>query len=402
MTCADSAASTPDRSRVIDRRDVNEIATQVARAVDLAEGAWGVVDVLRAIARHEPVAVRELSRHVELPVPIVAAIGNELRKRGIVDTQRPVRLTEVGRMVMGTETWLDSGDCPTCAGRGITVPAELDELADELSGVAERMPGARMELDQAHCTVDTKLRRVMLLSKLGVLAKPMIFIGDDDLTSLAVAMVAKSVGLPIGPMTVVDVDEALLDYIAAQARELGTDLTAVHHDATRPLPEALREGFAVALTDPPYTLAGAELFLSRAVSALEPRPGQHLLFSFGGRRPAETVAVQALIAGMGLAVRSLVPNFNEYLGAGILGGTSHLYHLRTVDGAAPSIDGDFDGPLYTADNRTESVRGFRCAACKTVQPVGPGQRFARIAELKAAGCPECGATTFRPLPLTPR
>lgn len=386
----------------IDVRDVNEIAAQVARAVDLAEGAWGVTDVLRAIARHEPVAVRDLSRHVELPVPIVAAIGNELRQRGIVDTQRPVRLTEAGRSAMATEAWLDFGDCPACGGRGIAVPGELADTAARLERIAEAMPGARMELDQAHCTVDTKLRRVMYLSKAGALAKPMIFIGDDDLTSLAVALVARRAELPTGPMTVVDVDADLLGYIAAQARELGADIETVHHDAVKPLPEALRERFAVALTDPPYTIAGAELFLSRAVSALQPRPGQHLLFSFGGRRPAETVAVQAAIAGMGLAVRRLVPNFNEYLGAGILGGTSHLYHLRTVDGAAPAIDGDFDGPLYTADNRSAPVRGFRCAACKTVQPVGPGQRFARVGELKAAGCPECGATVFRPLPLSPR
>lgn len=374
----------------------------MARAVDLAEGAWGVADVLRAIVRHEPVAVRDLSRHVELPVPIVAAIGNELRKRGVVDTQRPVRLTPEGRAAMAAEAWLDFGDCPACSGRGTVVPDELSGVAEELERVAEAMPGARMELDQAHCTVDTKLRRVMFLSEAGVLAKPMIFIGDDDLTSLAVAMVARRAELPIAPMTVVDVDADILDYIGDQARRLGAEIETVHHDAVKPLPQALCGEFAVALTDPPYTLAGAELFLSRAVSALQSRPGQHLLFSFGGRRPAETVAVQATIAGMGLAVRGLVPNFNEYLGAGILGGTSHLYHLRTVDGAAPSIDGEYDGPLYTADNRTETVRGFRCAACKTVQPVGRDQRFARIAELKAAGCPECGGTVFRPLPLTPR
>lgn len=371
-------------------------------AVDLAEGAWGVVDVLRGIRRHEPIAVRDLSRLVELPVPIVAAIGNELRTRGIVDTQRPVRLTPAGRDAMAAEAWLDFGDCPHCDGRGITVPDELSPVADELERLAEAMPGARMELDQAHCTVDTKLRRVMFLSEAGVLAKPMVFIGDDDLTSLAVALVAKHAKLPVAPMTVVDVDAAICGYIAETAAELGADITVVEHDVVEPLPPSVLGRHAVALTDPPYTVAGAELFVSRAVSALESRPGQHVLFSFGGRRPAETVTVQATIAAMGLATRSLTPNFNEYLGAGVLGGTSHLYHLRTVDGAAGTIDGRFDGPLYTADNRVERSRGFRCTACRTVQPVGPGERYSRIAELKAAGCPECGGTVFRPLPLTPR
>ena len=57
-----------------------------------------------------------------------------------------------------------------------------------------------------------------------------------------------------------------------------------------PLPGGLAGGFDVACTDPPYTVAGAELFLSRAVSALAPEPGRHVFFSFGARRPDETLA----------------------------------------------------------------------------------------------------------------
>ncbi|MGH8877401.1 MAG: bis-aminopropyl spermidine synthase family protein, partial [Stackebrandtia sp.] len=271
-------SSIHDRSRAIDRRDVTETAATVAAAVDLAEGAWGVVDVVRAVARHEPIAVREVSRHVELPVPIVAAICNELRKHGIVDSKRPVRLTEAAREAMAAEAWLDSGRCPTCDGRGLVVPAELSRAGEALERLAERMPGARMELDQAHCTVDTKLRRVMFLSQAGVLGKRTVFLGDDDLTSLAVALVAQLADRPAAPMTVVDVDAGLLDFIAEEAAALGADIEVVHHDAAKPLPAALRESFEVALTDPPYTVAGAELFVSRAVSALQPRPGAHLLF----------------------------------------------------------------------------------------------------------------------------
>ena len=77
--------------------DVDVIAAEVASAVGLAEGPAGVRDVLRVIAHHEPVAAREVGRLAELPVPIVAAVCNELRKRGVVDRARPVRLTPAGR-----------------------------------------------------------------------------------------------------------------------------------------------------------------------------------------------------------------------------------------------------------------------------------------------------------------
>ena len=61
------------------------IVHEVAASVGLAEGDAGVRDVVRAAARLEPVAVRKISRVTELPIPIVSAICNEFRKRGVVD-----------------------------------------------------------------------------------------------------------------------------------------------------------------------------------------------------------------------------------------------------------------------------------------------------------------------------
>ena len=78
--------------------DVDAVIAEVAAAVGLAEGPAGVADVLRVIARHEPVAAREVGRRAELPVPIVVAVCNELRKRGVVDRARPVQLTAAGRL----------------------------------------------------------------------------------------------------------------------------------------------------------------------------------------------------------------------------------------------------------------------------------------------------------------
>ena len=148
----------------------------------------------------------------------------------------------------------------------------------------------------------------------------------------------------------------------------------VKHNLREPLPEALLAGFDVACTDPPYTVAGAELFLSRAVSALAPGAGAHVFFSFGARRPDETLRTQRLMADMGLAVRSLVPGFNSYTGAGVLAGTSNLYHLRTTAGSQPVITGSYPGPLYSADMRAAATRPYRCAGCGAVHQVGPGAR----------------------------
>jgi hypothetical protein len=101
-------------------------------------------------------------------------------------------------------------------------------------------------------------------------------------------------------------------------------------------------------------------------------------------------------------VRALWPNFNEYLGAGILAGTSHLYYLRSTAAAAPLVEGDATGPLYTAEVRATAARPYRCAGCRAVHEVGPGGRWPRIAALQEAGCPQCGGAVFRPMPLRAR
>jgi N4-bis(aminopropyl)spermidine synthase len=387
--------------------DVDSAVTEVAAAVGLAEGEAGIRDILAAVLVAEPAAVREVARLAELPVPIVAAACNELRKRGIVDTQRPVQLTAGGREAVEAVTGGAPlrAACTACGGRGVIIPPVLAGLSARLQEAAEGAPGARPELDQTHCTVATKISRVLRLHEARALAgQRILLLGDDDLIAVAIAGFAAWLGRPavIRRLAVVDADADVLDWIGRQTAGTGVEVELVRHDLRQPLPAALAGAFDVVATDPPYTVAGAELFLSRAVSALAPEPGRHVFFSFGARRPDETVAVQQAIAALGLAVRSLSPGFNEYLGAGILGGTSNLYHLRTTAAASPLIEGEYSGPLYTADGRASATRPYRCASCRAVYEVGPGGRFPQIAALQQAGCPACGAVVFRPMPLVSR
>jgi predicted methyltransferase len=386
--------------------DMDSVIAEVALAVGLAEGRAGVSDVLRAIARSEPVAVRDVSRMAELPVPIVAAVCNELRQRGVVDRSRPVRLTPAGRDLLAERHAGLSAACPDCGGTGLAVPGALAGLAARLDRAAAGAPAAKPELDQTHCTVGTKIRRVLRMHEAGALTgRRILVLGDDDLISVAIAAVAGTdggLGAGVERLTVIDSDPDVLAWVREQISGTGVDAELVEHDLRRPLPAGLAGGFDVACTDPPYTVAGAELFLSRAVAALAPGPGRHVFFSFGARRPDETLRAQQLIGSMGLTVRGLWPGFNEYLGAGVLAGTSHLYHLRSTADARPVIEGDFSGPLYTAQTRAAATRPYRCTRCRAVHQVGPGSRWPRIAVLQAARCPECGGDVFRPMPLQAR
>jgi predicted methyltransferase len=362
------------------------VVREVAAAVGIVEGAAGVRNVLAVVAQREPIAVREISLETELPVPIVAAICNELRKRAVVAPGAPVRLLPDARQSLSAlAISLD--------------PDRLDGILERLTPSADAAPAVSVEIDQSHCTVETKLRRVLAMHAARALVwRRVLFLGDDDLTSLAVAEVAHYVGAQadLGELAVVDVDERILRFLEPRFAALNVPATLVRHDVREPLPAGLQRRFDTVFTDPPYTAAGAALFLSRAVSALA-GPGSDIFFAFGARNPDELVRTQAAIAQMGLVVRSLVRNFNEYVGAGILGGTSHLYHLTTTAATEPAVATTYPGPLYTGDT-PRPPRSYLCTQCATPQPVGPGERFKTVDELASARCPGCGGTSFRPGP----
>jgi hypothetical protein len=330
------------------------ILDEVAGAVGLAEGATGVGAVVSALVRLEPVSTRRLSRAAGLPVPIVASICGELRKRRVVADERPARLTKSGRELFGAGRLALSSStaCNECAGRGIVVPNELAPCVRDIARVARAAPNVRLDLDQCHCTVETKLKRVLALHEADALVgRRILLLGDDDLVSLAIGSVVRRFGsrTTITQLTVLDVDPHVVRFARRELARAPFPVTCIEHDLREPLPSGLAGSFDTVLTDPPYTAEGARLFLSRAAGALS--PGGTVLFSFGSRRPDTTFRVQLDLARMGMAIHGLAADFNRYVGAGALAGTSHLYILRATPALRPLVQGRFDGPLYTAEAR---------------------------------------------------
>jgi predicted methyltransferase len=334
--------------------DADPIVGDVADTVGLAEGTHGVRAVLEALARLEPVSVRALGRAADLPVPIVAAICGELRKHGIVADARPAQLTIAGRRRFApARTSAIETTCPTCGGRGLALPEAVARLRRGLARVAEEAPAARPELDQCHCTPKTKLRRVLALHAAGALAgKRVLLLGDDDLMSVTLARFAEHLGgpPPIEELAVVDIDDRLLAFVRAQLRGVSFAVRTVHCDLRDPLPGPLARRFDTVVTDPPYTSAGARLFLARAVEALAGE-GADVFLSFGSRRPHTQFELQRTVADSGLEIRALTRDFNDYVGAGAIGGTSHLYHLHATAGVRSPLAGRYDGELYTGTRR---------------------------------------------------
>src|SRR5260370_11077522 len=119
----------------VDSVDVDAVVAQVAAAVGLAEGESGIRDILAAVLSAEPAAVRDVARLAELPVPIVAAACNELRRRGAIDAQRPVRLTAGGRLAVAAAAGGPPlrAACPACTRRRGGHPARVSRPSAALA-----------------------------------------------------------------------------------------------------------------------------------------------------------------------------------------------------------------------------------------------------------------------------
>ena len=383
-----------------------QVLADVAAAASLQEGEAGALRVLRALTAG-PSATRAVARASGLPVPVVAAVQNELRARGLVTGSKPAELSEPGRQLARTLSLCAvpalTGGCPTCQGRGTGLPVDLEPVVAELAELMAAAPAVDLSLDQSFCTAASKVRRVLQMIASGGLPAPgLLAVGDDDLVSLAVVAVGRALGVRlVGELGVVDVSADLLTFIAAQLDRAGSAApraVLVEHDLRRPLPEQLQGRFTAAMTDPPYTVPGARLFLSRAVQGLRPGPGRDVYFHFGPKGPGEWLEVCRTFTDLGLAPSAMIRNFSAYEGSGVLGGVSQLTHLVTA--APPEPVGQYDGVLYTAQLRA-AAREFSCTGCDQRYLVEPGTDLPSVTVLKARGCARCGNTRFRPGRLSP-
>lgn len=331
--------------------DEADLLSEVAAASRLAEGREGVRRLLRSILRRGPVPVRELARDLGIPVPVVAAVRGELEKRGLLARGSGIDLTEAGLLFVEEHAGL------RCRRRfdlfeATTLPADLAPAIERLNAIAPRRPPVNVTLDQSHATTETAIRRGLYLYEHdAVEGRRILLIGDDDLTSLAIALSAEVAELGRPEIIVLDVDNRLVAFLNKEASKEGLPVEAIHHDLRAPIPPALEGGFDTFFTDPPYTLNGLSLFVSRGLEGLSEDGGAGAFVCFGRRAPTDTAAAIGLLAGSGLAPMEIVPTFNEYVGAQLLAGQSQMIRCSYAGGGERPVTGAFDGPLYTADFR---------------------------------------------------
>lgn len=359
----------------------------VSEKTKIMEGEEAVRKILREIFRRGKVSTKELASLTRLPLPITAAVRRELENEGLLSRERGAFLTDKGKKFIKEQlgfVYPFRLACSNCQGRGVQIPNEFMPLLEKLTKHLDTRPKPLTKLDQAYGTPETALLRALfMLEKGDVEGRRIIFLGDDDFTSIAVGLLRAA-----GEITVVDVDPRLLAAIQFVSRQENLHITCVEHDLKKPLPCSLHRKYDVVFTDPPYTITGLTLFISRGITALKSRKSVSVYFSFAHQPPNKMWMMQKTLNAMGLAIAEQIPRFNVYEGAEMFANTSFLTRLETSANAKPLVTGVFDGKIYTGEI-TQTVRTYQCVCGEQVK-VASTELIQTVEELKEKGCPKCG------------
>jgi S-adenosylmethionine decarboxylase proenzyme len=346
--------------------ETEKILTFVAERAQLGEGVEGVRSILLTMYRFPSLKNKKVSQKTRIAIPTLAATRNELVKAGVIEKKN--YLGEKGREWVKSNLNLKFEYDPLPENFDSTIRELPEEFSyiNEVKSYLENRPNPEFSLDQSHADFPTVLKKTLYLLKKGdIEGRRIIFLGDDDFISLAVGLTKLA-----NEITVVDIDDRILDYLSKSASKLSIrNFRVLHHDLRETIPKNIINKFDVVIMDPPYTNEGLRLFLKRAKQVLKsninvdgrkyPVVGKKCVLSFGNKPPNETQKLQLSIIDHGFIINEMLPDFNHYKGASIIGQFSHLYYLQTI--AEPENRYKFSyasGPIYTSEVQRESKPQF--------------------------------------------
>jgi predicted methyltransferase len=200
-----------------------------------------------------------------------------------------------------------------------------NQIVNLLAKYQNIRPEPERKMDQFYATNNTSARRAVLMAKNGDIDRRNIAIlGDDDLNSVAVALVAKAAGI-----TVFEKDPRMLAATEKIARDHDLAIELVEFDLFKSIPEKYQHQFDTIFSDPPYTPDGVSLFLNRGIELMKNRGLSRFYLCYGNsdRARERETAIQKIIGKKELLIKEKKYQFNYYRGAESIGDRSSLYLL---------------------------------------------------------------------------
>jgi len=211
-------------------------------------------------------------------------------------------------------------------------------ILDFFSKYREDRPKPERNFDQFLATEDTVLKRAILLGSIQDIShKKLLFLGDDDLTSIVFALLFKA-----EKITVVDIDTRILGFLEMIAQKEGLPIQTFEYDLRNPLPKSEFKNYDVIFFDPPYTPQAINKWLIRAIeSSLTGGPDYKkkkpevllrkqyfMCYGYTNRETERGLKIQQILTSLGILIQEKIRDFNSYYGAESIGSKSDLFILQ--------------------------------------------------------------------------
>ena len=228
---------------------------------------------------------------------------------------------------------------------------ESTELYNTIKDIREKSQvHDKREFDQFAATSETITKRALYMSKnFDLSGKRVLFLGDDDYTSVAVSILNEA-----EQVSVFEIDDLVINSIKTHAAGFNLPIKIIKGDVKDNFPTDLKSQFDVVFTDPPYTEEGIKIFLSRAIQALDfHNKASRIYFCYGNSELSREkfLKIQKVVTDSGLMIRYSLDRFNVYKGAESIGSSSNLYVCDVTPSTEPLVKGQYKGKsIYTHQN----------------------------------------------------
>ncbi|KEI77309.1 methyltransferase [Clostridium botulinum A2 117] len=336
-----------------------------------------------------------------IPVPLVTAIKNEALKLKLLEKSIGIHLSLKGKQFVENELGYKGINIKLYKTLNINhVDKVMERLSLNLNNIFENRPEADVSVDQSKCTLETAIKRALLcLENNCLIGKNILCVGDDDLISVSIGMIlhtlySGNMNLCKTKIYVLDSDQRILDYICEIAKLYDLPINCYNIDFRDSIPNEYISKMDCFYTDPPYTLSGMKLFLSRGLECLKNSVSLNVFLSYAHKSQEEMLKIHKMFIELGLSALRIMPQFNRYEGAGILGNSSQMFLLKTTLAARSPIIGEkFNIPIYTGEIK-KTRRKYSCKNCNTIHYVSLEDTYSTIEKLKTSGCTICGHHFF--------
>src|SRR3989344_3522366 len=153
-----------------------------------------------------------------------------------------------------------------------------------------------------------KNKLAVMLKKNDLRNRDVLCMGDDDVFSVACSLT----GLPRS-ITVFEIDEKVIGFINKVSRELPIPIKTVSLNLLKPLPKNYNGSFDVFVAEPPDTVKGTLLFVSRGMQALRKDGVFYLGMTEVTLSKKQWLEIEKTVLAAGITLTDIIGDFEEYV-----------------------------------------------------------------------------------------